>query len=98
MSYLEKKSETNYLIKLNVKPNSKKQKIVDNGGFLTIYLHSKPIQNKANKELINLLKKKLSVSSNQIQIISGLKSSNKIIQIIFSFDIKEREIYHKLIN
>ncbi len=80
MSYFEKKSEKKYLIKLYIKPNSKNQKIVDDGEFLTIFLNSKPIQNKANKELINFLKKKLEISSNKIQIISGLKSSNKIIE------------------
>ncbi|KKL06220.1 hypothetical protein LCGC14_2598190 [marine sediment metagenome] len=98
MSYFEKKSEKKYLIKLYVKPNSKTQKITDDGEFLTIFLHSKAIQNKANKELINLMKNKLEISSNQIQIISGLKSSNKIIQINFLVDIEEQEIYNKLIN
>ena len=98
MTYLKKKSENTYLIKLYVKPNSKNQKIIDNGEFLTIYLRSKAIQNKANKELINLLKNKLSISSNQIHILSGLKNSNKIIQIIFILNINEQEIQNRLID
>jgi len=59
MNFLKKHSDTNYIIRLHVKPNSKNQKVKDTGEFLTISLCSKPIQNKANKELINLLIKKL---------------------------------------
>ena len=54
---------------------------MNNEDFLTISLCSKPIQNKANKELLNLIKKKLKISSSKIQIISGTKSSNKTIKI-----------------
>lgn len=98
MSYLQKKSESEYLIKINVKPNSKTQKIVDDGEFLTIFINSKPIQNKANKELIHLIKKRLKISSNQIHIISGLKSSEKIILINFSVNMEEKNIYNRLLK
>ena len=57
MGFIEKKSEITFLLHINVKPNSKKQKIIDNSECLTIFLRSKPIQNRANKELISLLKK-----------------------------------------
>ena len=96
MSFLEKVSENKYRIHLNVKTNAKKQNLIDNGKFLTIYLRSKAIQNKANKELINLIKKKLELSSNKIKIISGIKNTNKLIQVIFEFDINEQAIYNKL--
>jgi uncharacterized protein (TIGR00251 family) len=97
MKFLEKIRDFSYVVHVKVKPNSKKQAIINNGEFLTILVRSKAMQNKANKELINIIKKKLEISSTQIQIISGLKSSNKIIQINFLKDIKEREIYDKLI-
>ena len=85
------------MVHAKVKPNSKKQDVINNGEFLTILVRSKAIQNKANKELVDLLKRKLKISSNQIQIISGLKSSNKLIQINFLDDVEEREIYNKLL-
>ena len=50
MKFLEKISDTSYFVKLNVKTDSKKQKIIKDDDFLTIFLKSKPIQNKANKE------------------------------------------------
>ncbi|MFX0000238.1 MAG: DUF167 domain-containing protein [Candidatus Hodarchaeota archaeon] len=98
MIFLEKHSDTIYTIRLNVKTNSKNQKIIYNGDSLTIYLHSKPIQNKANKELINLIKWKLKISSHQIQIISGLKAQNKLIKITFLEKTEEQELFRKLVN
>ena len=98
MKFLEKVGDFSYVVHVKVKPNSKKQGIIDNDEFLTILVRSKAIKNKANNELINLIKKKLGISSNQILIISGSKSSNKKIQINFLKGIEEREIYDKLIS
>ncbi|MFX0104773.1 MAG: DUF167 domain-containing protein [Candidatus Hodarchaeota archaeon] len=98
MIFLKKHSDTNYIIRLHVKPNSKNQKVEDNGEFLKISLNSKPTQNKANNELINLLKKKLNLSKNQIRIISGLKSSKKLVKISFIEKMDEEDIIKKLIN
>ena len=97
MKFLEKISVSNYIIRLNVKTDSKKQKIVNDGDFLTIFLKSKPIQNKANTELLNLIKRRLNISIDQIQIISGLKSHDKLIKLDFLEIIEEREILRKLI-
>ncbi len=98
MKFLEKLSNKKYLIKLHVKPNSKSQKIIKNDEFLTISLLSKPCQNRANKELINLLRNKLKLSSSQIQIISGSKSSKKLVKITFLERIEERDLIRKLLN
>ena len=98
MNFLTKLSDLMYLLRVNVKTNSKNQKIVNNGEFLTISLNSKPVQNKANRELINLIKKKLELSSNQIQIISGLKSTDKLIRITFFDKIEEEELINQLID
>ncbi|MHA1986894.1 MAG: DUF167 domain-containing protein [Promethearchaeota archaeon] len=86
------------MVHVKVKPNSKKQTIIDNEEFLTIFIRSKARQNKANIELINLIKKRLEISSNQIQIITGLKSSKKKIQINFLESIETQDIYKKLLS
>ena len=96
MKFLEQHSNTNFVLRLNVKTNSRSQKIINNGDVLTIFLKSKPVQNKANKELIALIGKKLNISSNQIHIISGLKSKDKLIKIAFLRNIEEEEIIDKL--
>ncbi len=98
MNFLNKKSDLVFLLKVHVKTNSKIQKIVKNNDYLTISLNSKPVQNKANKELINLIKKKLGISSNQIQIISGLKTTNKLIKITFLKKTEEEELIKQLID
>lgn len=98
MKFIETYSDTNFIIKLNVKTNCKTQKVIIYDDFLTILLKSKPIQNKANKELLNLLKMKLNVSSNQIKIISGSKKPDKIIRLNFSENTEEREILGKLLG
>jgi len=65
---------------------------------LTILLRSKPVQNKANRELLNLIKKKLKVSSDQVQIIAGLKKTDKILQVSFSENIVESDIIKRIFN
>jgi len=98
MGFLEKISEDNFFLHAKIKPNSKNQRIIDNNDYLIIFLRSKPVKNKANNELINLLKKTLNISPNQIKIISGLKNSRKIIKIIYTESVNEEDIIKKLLN
>jgi len=98
MNFIESQSDKIYFLHLNVKPNSKKFNIVENGKTLIIHILSKPVKNKANKELVNILRKKLNISSSQVHIISGLKSNNKIIKLDFNKKITEEEIIKKLTN
>ena len=88
-------------LKIRVKTNSKVQKISYNqftDSWISINLISKPVKNKANKELIKLLSKKLNIATNQIQIIAGPKNANKTIQIKFYEDITKPKIVEKLAN
>jgi len=70
----------------------------DTDSWISIHLKSKPVKNKANKELIKLLSKKLNIAANQIQIIAGPKNANKTIQIRFYEDISKPKILEKLSN
>jgi len=101
MVYSEDSSEKTYLLKIRAKTNSKVQKISYNqitDSWILINLKSKPVKNKANKELIKLLSKKLNVATSQVQIIAGLKNANKTIQISFYEDISKPQILERLIN
>ncbi len=97
-NYLEKETDLSFLLRVYVKTNARKQEIIENGETLLISLRAKPIQNKANRELIGLLKKKLQISTNQVQIISGLKSTNKVIKLEFLEYLREEDIVNKIIN
>lgn len=98
MRFIKQKSNKCYLLNLHVKPNAKRQYIRDNIDYLFISIRSKAVQNRANKELIDFLKNKLKISSNQIKIVSGLKSSIKSIQLDFSEEITDRDIYNNLFS
>ena len=98
MRFLEKISDNNFILRINVKPNSKRQDLINNDKFLTVYVRSKAIKNKANKELINLLKTKLEVASNQIKIVSGLKSTSKVVQLNFPEKQKNQLLINKLFD
>lgn len=101
MKFIEKVELTVYLLKFNVKPNSKKQEISSNSfddEYLTIFLHSKPIQNKANRELISFLKKKLHNYIISVELASGAKRSNKLIRLVFKNAISEQKIAELLME
>jgi len=65
------------LIQVKVKPNSKENKIIA-GEIMEVFLKSPAENNRANIELIKLLKK---YYHSEVRIIKGLKSKNKIIEI-----------------
>jgi uncharacterized protein (TIGR00251 family) len=50
-------------------------------GALRIRLAAPPVDGEANEELVNLLAKLLDVPRRQVEIISGLKSKNKMVRV-----------------
>jgi uncharacterized protein (TIGR00251 family) len=71
------------ILKVYLKPNSKEQKIQKiSDSEYKIFVKSKPIENKANYELIKILANYLNIKSSNISIISGAKSKIKILKII----------------
>ncbi len=101
MKFIEKVELTVYLIKIFVKPNSKKQEIYLNSlndEYLTIFLRSKPIQNKANRELLSFLKKKFRNYVISVELAGGAKSSNKRIRLILKNAISEQKIAELLMK
>ena len=83
MPNIKKITDNIFNISLTVKPGSKQRKIFQDNEKLIVSLKSHPTKNKANKELINLIKKTLDVPNLDISIISGSKKKDKTIQLIF---------------
>ncbi len=77
------------LHKVHVIPASKINQIVGymDDGSLKIKLKAKPIEGKANKELIKYLSKVLGIKASEIEIDSGFNSRNKIVRI-WNFETK----------
>ena len=99
MNSIEKLNDKDFILNIRAKPDSKKQailKFTESDNFIHVMLKSKAIKNKANKELIQLLQKKLKLNSNQIEIISGLKSQTKRIRLSFSRVITKTELVSAL--
>lgn len=70
------------IINAKIKPESGKQEIKKiNENDYKISLKSKPEDNKANIELLKLLKRYFKVEVGDIKIIKGVRNRNKIVEI-----------------
>lgn len=66
-------------IKIKLHPNSSQEKISDAGNNeFEIWIKEKPLENKANTELLKVLKKYF---KKEVKIISGVRGRNKIIEV-----------------
>jgi len=81
MSMLLKANKMKKQINIKVITNAKRQKIKEKKEILKIYLKSKPEKDKANKELISLLADYFKIPKYNIEIIKGVHSKEKIIEI-----------------
>jgi len=70
------------IININVKPNSRKAEIekIDDGNYI-IKLKSSPENNKANLELIKILKKYF---EKEVKIKSGFTSRKKVVEVLIN--------------
>jgi uncharacterized protein len=73
----------NSIFSVKVIPNKPISKIVDisDDGTMKIEIKAQPIEGKANQELIKYLAKSLGVNQNQVIIMRGANSKNKLIKI-----------------
>ncbi|PIR97876.1 MAG: hypothetical protein COT89_02280 [Candidatus Colwellbacteria bacterium CG10_big_fil_rev_8_21_14_0_10_42_22] len=68
-------------LRLKVKTNSKEASIEEKDGYLLVRVGASAREGAANKEVINLVAKYFGVSKSEVEIVSGLKSRNKVITI-----------------
>ena len=68
-------------LSVHVKPNAKKAGIAWEEEQLNIKLNSPPVDNKANKEVCDVIAKMVDVPKGQVSVIRGGKSKEKEIQI-----------------
>jgi uncharacterized protein (TIGR00251 family) len=86
------------LVNIEVKPQSKAagiEGIDDWRKYIKVRIKAKAQKGKANKELIQLLSSKLSLSPSNFIIVNGLKSTRKTIKIS---GITKKEIINILIH
>jgi len=88
--------ENGVSFKIRVRPSASCNKIKGlREEALKIDINAPPIKGKANKECIRFLAKEFKVPKADIEIVSGLKSENKLIKIK---GINKEEAFKVLIN
>ena len=67
---------------VKVQPKSSKEAVEQLAdGSYKIFVHSPPIDGKANAAVVEILAKHFKVAKNNVKIVSGEKSKNKIVEI-----------------
>ncbi|MFA7659374.1 MAG: DUF167 domain-containing protein [Candidatus Gastranaerophilaceae bacterium] len=86
-----KNTEDGLIVRLKIIPNSSKNEIIWDNDVLKIKITAQPIENKANKALIEFLSKTLKIAKSRIKILKGELGREKTL-LIEGFD-SERLFY-----
>lgn len=69
----------NLIIKLKISPNASKNEIIKTDEMVKVKVTAQPIENKANKALVEFLSKNFKVPKSSIEIVKGETSKEKTI-------------------
>ena len=69
-------------LKVIVHPNSKEEKLLEKNKEKHLYLKEAAVENKANQAAIKALAKFLKIKKNQIFLVGGNKSKEKVFEIL----------------
>ncbi len=69
-----------FLKTLKIVPNSSRNEVVMEEDFIKIKLTAPPVENKANKVLVEFLAKKLGIAKSKIKIVRGETSKIKTLE------------------
>lgn len=93
-----KETPDGLLISLKIVPNSSKNCIVIEDGFIKVKVTAQPIENKANKALIEFLSKEFKIPKTSITIVRGDTAKEKTLSFKISDDDKKAQVISKLTN
>ncbi len=86
------------LIKVKIVPNSSKNDIIKEEGFIKVKVTAQPVENKANKALIEILSKRLKVPKTSFEIVKGNTSKEKTLFVKIESESKKEEIISEINN
>ena len=86
------------LIKVKIVPNSSKNDIIKEEGFIKVKVTAQPVENKANKALIEFLSKRLKVPKTSFEIVKGNTSKEKTLFVKIESESKKEEIISEINN
>ena len=84
-----KEVEEGIIVSLKIVPNSSKNDIVLEEGFVKVKITAQPIEGKANKALVEYLSKLFKIPKTSIEIIKGETSKEKTL-LFKTTDINKR--------
>ena len=84
------------IIRIKIIPNSSKNDIIIEDELIKIKVTAQPVENKANKALLEFLSKNFKIPKTKIEIIKGETSKEKTILFKISDLAKKEEIISKL--
>ena len=84
------------IIKIKIVPNSSKNEIILEDEFIKVKVTAQPIENKANKALIEFLSKEFKIPKSQIEIVKGTTSKEKTLFISIKDENKKSNIISQL--
>lgn len=88
-----KVTENGLLVKIRIVPNSSKNDIIKEDEFIKVKVTAQPIENKANKALIEFLSKRFKIPKTSVQIIKGETSKDKTLLLAVTDECKKSEIF-----
>ena len=74
-----RETENGLIIRLKIVPNYSKNEIILEDEFIKVKVTAQPIENKANKALIEFLSKQFKIPKTKIQILKGETSKEKTV-------------------
>ena len=86
------------VLKIRISPNASKNQIMLSDDMIKVKVTAQPIENKANKALVEFLSKYLKVSKTSISIVKGETSKDKTLHISVSDEKKRDEIRMKFLD
>ena len=93
-----KETAEGVLFNIKVVPNSSKNCFFKENDFYKLKITAQPIENKANKAVIEFFSKFLKIHKKNCLIVKGLSSKEKVILLKISNLDKRKEIVLKLKN
>lgn len=91
-----RKTNEGLIVKVRIVPNSSKNDIIIEDEFIKVKVTAQPIENKANKALIEFLSKKIKVPKTYIEILKGETSKEKTLLLRILDENKQQEIITQL--
>ncbi len=82
-------------IEVRVTPRSSRNQIVVDGNVIKVYVTAAPTDGEANKAVCALIAKKLGIAPSKVDVVSGLTSRNKVLEIE---GLEPESIHQRLAN